>query len=121
MTSNIIVINPLELLEVMKEVGKFDVDLLQPDDDTENWIRKKCGLPLKSKTARGRYAPVQERIEETVRSDAPGEPESTAGIPVPVVQGDESGPEVEKSRSQGVKNSSTAQLLDFSTTNRRKR
>ncbi len=77
-TSNIIVINPLELLEVAKEVGKFEVDLLQPDDDTENWIRKKCGMPLKSKTPRARYAPVQRRLEETVPSDAPVEPETTA-------------------------------------------
>jgi hypothetical protein len=79
-TSNIIVINPLELLEVAKDVGKFDVDLLQPDDDTENWIRKKCGLPLKSKTARARYAPVQERIEEVVQGDASVEPESAAQV-----------------------------------------
>jgi len=70
-TSNIVVINPLELLEVVKDVGKFDVDLLQPDNDTENWIRKKCGLPLKSKTPRARYAPVQERIEEVMQSDTP--------------------------------------------------
>jgi len=62
-TSNIVVINPLELLEVAKDVGKFDVDLLQPDDDTEDWIRKKCGLPLKSKTRRVRWAPIQTRIE----------------------------------------------------------
>jgi len=77
-TSNIIVINPLELLEVAKDVGKFDVDLLQPDDDTENWIRKKCGLPLKSKTGRARYAPVQERIEEVVQGEAPVERDSAA-------------------------------------------
>jgi len=77
-TSNIIVINPLELLEVAKEVGKFEVDLLQPDDDTENWIRKKCGMPLKSKTARARHAPVQWRVEEAAPSGAPAEPESTA-------------------------------------------
>ena len=82
-TSNIVVINPLELLEVAKDVGKFDVDLLQPDDDTENWIRKKCGLPLKSKTARARYAPVQERIEELVQGDAPVEPDSAAQTQVP--------------------------------------
>ena len=63
-TSNIVVINPLELLEVAKDVGKFDVDLLQPDNDTENWIRKKCGLPLKAKSPRARWAPVQRRIQE---------------------------------------------------------
>jgi len=79
-TSNIVVINPLELLEVAKDVGKFDVDLLQPDNDTENWIRKKCGLPLKSKTPRARYAPVQERIEEVVESDAPAPPETAPEV-----------------------------------------
>jgi hypothetical protein len=77
-TSNIVVINPLELLEVAKDVGKFDVDLLQPDNDTENWIRKKCGLPLKSKTPRPRHAPVQERIEEMVETDTPLEPKAEA-------------------------------------------
>jgi len=74
------VINPLELLEVAKDVGKFEVDLLQPDTDTENWIRKKCGMPLKSKTARPRYAPVQERIEEVVQGDPSVEPESAAQV-----------------------------------------
>jgi len=49
---------------VAKDVGNFGVDLLQPDDDTENWIRKKCGMPLKAKTPRVRWAPVQERIQE---------------------------------------------------------
>jgi hypothetical protein len=78
-TSNILVVNPLELLEVAKDVGRFDVDLLQPDNDTENWIRKKCGLPLKAKTPRPRYAPVQERIEEMVQSAAPIQPETSAG------------------------------------------
>jgi len=73
-TSNIIVINPLELLEVAKDVGKFDVDLLQPDDDTENWIRKKCGLPLKSKTSRPRWAPIQTRVEEQEEGEVPVEP-----------------------------------------------
>ncbi|HYA64188.1 MAG TPA: hypothetical protein VED66_13375, partial [Candidatus Sulfotelmatobacter sp.] len=79
-TSNIVVINPLELLEVAKDVAKFDVDLLQPDNDTENWIRKKCGLPLKAQTARARYAPVQERIEEVVQGEASVEPDSAAQI-----------------------------------------
>ena len=77
-TSNIVVINPLELLEVAKDVGKFDVDLLQPDNDTENWIRKKCGLPLKSKTPRPRYAPVQERIEELEQANTPLKPQAAA-------------------------------------------
>ena len=73
-TSNIIVINPLELLEVAKDVGKFDVDLLQPDHDTENWIRKKCGLPLKSNTSRPRWAPIQTRLQEKEEGEFPAEP-----------------------------------------------
>jgi hypothetical protein len=73
-TSNIIVINPLELLEVAKDVGKFDVDLLQPDHDTENWIRKKCGLPLKSNTSRPRWAPIQTRLQEQEAGGFPAEP-----------------------------------------------
>jgi hypothetical protein len=73
-TSNIIVINPLELLEVAKDVGKFDVDLLQPDNDTENWIRKKCGIPLKSKTSRPRWAPIQTRLQEQEEGSVPVEP-----------------------------------------------
>jgi hypothetical protein len=73
-TSNIIVINPLELLEVAKDVGKFDVDLLQPDNDTENWIRKKCGMPLKSKASRPRWAPIQTRLQEQEEGEFPAEP-----------------------------------------------
>ena len=59
----------------------------QPDNDTENWIRKKCGLPLKSKTPRARYAPVQERIEELVPSETPGQPERPAAKQVSGVGG----------------------------------
>ena len=76
-TSNIVVINPLELLEVAKDVGKFDVDLLQPDNDTENWIRKKCGMPLKSKTSRPRWAPIQTRLQEQEEGKVPVEPGAT--------------------------------------------
>jgi hypothetical protein len=76
-TSNIVVINPLELLEVAKDVGKFDVDLLQPDNDTENWIRNKCGMPLKSKTSRPRWAPIQTRLEEQEEGAVPVEPGAT--------------------------------------------
>jgi hypothetical protein len=73
-TSDIIVINPLELLEICKDVGKFDVDLLQPDDDTENWIRKKAGLPPKSKTPRPRWAPITTRLQEQEEGEVPVEP-----------------------------------------------
>jgi hypothetical protein len=79
-TSNIVVINPLDLLEVAKDVGRFDVDLLQPDDDTENWIRKKCGLPLKAKTPRARWSPIQTRLEEQEEGAIPVEPGRTLGL-----------------------------------------
>jgi hypothetical protein len=55
-------------------VGKFDVDLLQPDNETENWIRKKCGMPLKSKTSRPRWAPIQTRLQEQEEGEFPAEP-----------------------------------------------
>ena len=89
-TSNIVVINPLELLEVAKDVGKFDVDLLQPDNDTENWIRKKCGMPLKSKTPRARWAPIQTRVEEQEEGAVPVEPGAT--------------PELDANGSRGIVN-----------------
>ena len=89
-TSNIVVINPLELLEVAKDVGKFDVDLLQPDNDTENWIRKKCGMPLKAKTPRARWAPIQTRVEEQEEGAVPVEPGAT--------------PELDANGSRGIVN-----------------
>ena len=73
-TSNIVVINPLELLEVIKDAGKYDVDLVQPDDDTENWIRKKCGMPLKSRASRPRRAPIAQRIQEEEQDAEPEKP-----------------------------------------------
>jgi hypothetical protein len=73
-TSNIMVTNPLELMEAAKDVASANVDLLQPDDDTENWIRKKVGLPLKSKTHRPRYAPILQRVQEEEQGEIPVEP-----------------------------------------------
>jgi hypothetical protein len=93
-TPNIIVTNPLELLEACKDAAKYDNDLLQPDDDTENWIRRKVGLPLKGKTARVRYAPVVERIQEMETGDeeipvqnAQGQPQKAAGSRQPAAVG----------------------------------
>jgi hypothetical protein len=73
-TSNIMVTNPLELMEAAKDAASANVDLLQPDDDTENWIRKKVGLPLKSKTPRPRYAPIVQRVQEEEQGEIPIEP-----------------------------------------------
>jgi len=71
-TSNIMAINPLEMLGVIKDVAKYDVDLLQPDSETENWIRKKCGMPLKSKTPRTRWAPIVQRFQEDEQAGKQG-------------------------------------------------
>ena len=61
--SNIAVLNPLETLSVLKDVAAASVDILQPDDDTENYFRKKLGLPVKAaRGGRTRYAPIQERV-----------------------------------------------------------
>ena len=65
---HIAVLNPLDILATIKDVATANVDLLQPDDDLENHIRKQCGYPLKAKEARIRYAPVAQRIEGTETS-----------------------------------------------------
>src|SRR5208337_867413 len=108
-TSNIVVINPLELLEVVKDVGKFDVDLLQPDNDTENWIRKKCGMPLKSKTSRPRWAPIQTRLQEQEEGAVPVEPGAT---PEPDA-GDSGGKAAGSGQESGRAGTRTAPTPDF--------
>ena len=61
--SNIAVLNPLETLGVLKDVATANVDLVQPDDETENYFRKKLGLPAKTVPGgRTRHAPIQERV-----------------------------------------------------------
>jgi hypothetical protein len=71
--SNIAIINPLELAQAMKDLAAYGVDLIQPDDEVENWWRRKTGLPLKAQ-ARPRFAPVQERETGTIPGSAPEEP-----------------------------------------------
>jgi hypothetical protein len=51
------VVNPLEMITLLKDVAHKDVDLLQPDDETENALREQMGLPPKA-TARERKAPT---------------------------------------------------------------
>ena len=61
--SNIAVLNPLETLGVLKDVATANVDLVQPDDETESYFRKKLGLPAKTVPGgRTRHAPIQERV-----------------------------------------------------------
>lgn len=62
---NITVLNPLDLIGAIKDVASATTDLIQPDDETENWIRKKVGMPLKSAKPRIRYSPVAQRMDET--------------------------------------------------------
>lgn len=62
---HIAVVNPLDLLGAIKDISNSAVDMLQPDDDTENWIRKQVGMPSKSGQVRPRYGPVATRVTET--------------------------------------------------------
>lgn len=64
---HIAVLNPLDILAVLKDVGDAKVDLFRPSLDRDNYIAKKLGLPLLKDAAeeRVRYAPVVQRIEGT--------------------------------------------------------
>lgn len=64
-TANIAVLNPLDMFSTLKDLATMNVDLLEPDDETEAYIRKKLGIPQKGKKARVRYAPVTQKIQET--------------------------------------------------------
>jgi Inorganic Pyrophosphatase len=69
--SNIVVLNTLEMLFGMKDIAKFDTDLLEPDDELEAWLRRKLGMPPKG-TPRIRYQPIGQRITE--RENLPEQP-----------------------------------------------
>lgn len=60
---HIAVLNPIDIFDALQKISGATIDLVQPDDETENWIRKKVGMPLKNK-ARPRYAPVVQKVEE---------------------------------------------------------
>ncbi len=62
---NITTLNPLDMMGAIKDIATSNVDLIQPDDDTENWFRRKVGMPTKSKEPRVRYAPVTQKVQET--------------------------------------------------------
>jgi hypothetical protein len=62
--SNIAALDPMELAEKIKNLAQWQVDLLQPDDELENWFRREYGLPPKSQT-RLRNMPLQQRIMES--------------------------------------------------------
>lgn len=66
---NIVVLNPLEVASAVKDLANTQVDVFQPDNDLEDYLRRKFGLPLKT-TARDRFMPVQIR---EMASPAPGE------------------------------------------------
>ena len=66
--SNIAALDPMELAEKIKNLSQWQVDLLQPDDELENWFRHEYGLPAKTKM-RVRWMPVQTRLME---QPAPG-------------------------------------------------
>jgi hypothetical protein len=78
---NIAVLNPLEIMGAIQSIASSTVDMIQPDDDTENWFRKKCGLPQKGKV-RARFAPIVQRVTEE-ESGTPQEIESGNEKPAP--------------------------------------
>lgn len=79
---NIAVLNPLDIMTALKDAGDARIDFLQPDDETENWLRKKIGMPMKStEGARPRFAPVADRIQSD-ESGTPQEIEAGKGAPI---------------------------------------
>lgn len=68
---NIVVLNPIEVATAVKDLANAQVDIIQPDDGLEDYLRRKFGFPLKS-GMRVRYLPVQTRLEE-----APTNPSET--------------------------------------------
>ena len=85
--SNIAALDPMELAEKIKNLAQWQVDLVQPDDELENWFRHEYGLPPKT-TMRSRWMPVQQRImEQPAPGITPDELESgkDPGGPKPVV------------------------------------
>lgn len=80
---HIAVINPLELANAIKELGDSKIDILQPDNELENWFRKQIGAPAKGRRSRERFAPTVVRIMETSDQN-PQEIEdpSQAGLPL---------------------------------------
>lgn len=80
---NIAVINPLDIMVAMKDVADSKLDFLQPDDETEDWLRKKIGMPLKSKSGgRTRFSPVSVRVSDD-QSGSPEDIEAGKGTPAP--------------------------------------
>lgn len=62
--SSIVVLDPIELMNAIKDLANSQTDVFQPDDELENYLRRKTGLPLKTQM-RPRFAPVMQRIMES--------------------------------------------------------
>lgn len=78
---NIAVINPLDIMVAMRDVADSKLDFLQPDDETEDWLRKKIGMPLKSKSGgRTRFSPVSVRVTDD-EAGSPQDIEDGKGAP----------------------------------------
>lgn len=81
---SISVLNPLDMLSALKDIAASGVDLIQPDDETENFLRKEIGLPKKSGQVRPRYGPVVIRDTSTpAATDTPLDIESGKPISGP--------------------------------------
>lgn len=64
--SNIVAIDPLDLADKIKSLAQWQVDIVQPDDEIENWFRREFGMPLKTAT-RPRVMPLNQR--EMIKED----------------------------------------------------
>ncbi len=60
--SNIVAVDFLDVADKIKNLAQWQSDIIQPDDELENLVRKELGLSLKAQT-RPRTMPVQMRLE----------------------------------------------------------
>lgn len=67
--ADIVVLNPIEMASAIKDLANAQVDVMQPDDELENTLRRRFGLSLKG-PIRPRWLPIQTRVME---SPLPGE------------------------------------------------
>lgn len=106
---HIAVINPLELAAAIKDLASATTDIFQPDDELENFFRKKCGLPLKG-VVRPRFAPVVQRIQDNTSADDPfTEEEGPAGAAVATRSAGATPQEDQQRQQQQRKNKDRAQ------------
>jgi hypothetical protein len=108
--SSIVVLDPIEVASAVKDLANAQTDIFQPDDELENYLRRKFSLPLKTKL-RPRFLPVQTRLMESpIAGETISEIESespTGGKVQPENAGKGVGALVSQGTKAGVKNTTT--------------